>query len=113
MDGRVLGVRPRCSLWIGHSERRSFDTCWVVHANTANVISSTLQKAEWNNSTIIRGAHLEEEIQKLKKQSDGDIGITGSIMIAQALMQRNLINEYDLLTFLSFWEREGAFSTRA
>jgi dihydrofolate reductase len=63
------------------------------------VVSSTLHKTDWNNSTIIRGADLEGEIQKLKKQSEGDVGITGSISLAQELMRQNMIDEYDLLIF--------------
>ena len=62
------------------------------------VVSSTITKAEWRNSTII-GDDVEEEIKKIKNQSGGDIGITGSITLAQWLMERNLIDEYDLLTF--------------
>ena len=64
------------------------------------VVSSALKKAEWNNTSIIRATDLEVEVQKLKEnQSQGDIGITGSISLAQALMQRNLIDQYDLLIF--------------
>jgi dihydrofolate reductase len=63
------------------------------------VVSSTLQKADWNNSKIIKGTDFAREIKKLKENSEGDIGITGSISLAQGLMQHNLIDEYDLLTF--------------
>jgi dihydrofolate reductase len=62
------------------------------------VVSSTLKSADWNNSRIIRD-NVEEEIIKLKKSSGGDIGITGSVTLAQWLMQRNLIDEYHLLVF--------------
>jgi dihydrofolate reductase len=62
------------------------------------VISSSLKSADWNNSTIIRG-NLEQEILKLKSGNGGDIGITGSITLAQWLMEHNLIDEYDLLVF--------------
>lgn len=41
------------------------------------VVSSTLKKAEWNNSTIIK-ENVEEEITKLKQQPGQDILINGS-----------------------------------
>jgi dihydrofolate reductase len=63
------------------------------------VVSSTLKKADWNNSSIIKGDDLKGEVGKLKEQQSGDIGITGSISVAQALMQRNLIDQYDFLIF--------------
>jgi dihydrofolate reductase len=63
------------------------------------VVSSTLKEADWNNSSIINGVDLGREVQKLKEQLSGDIGITGSISVAQELMQRNLIDQYDFLIF--------------
>jgi dihydrofolate reductase len=60
------------------------------------VVSSTLQKAEWNNSTLIK-EHVAEEISKLKQQPGGNIGITGSATLVQSLMQADLIDEYRLM----------------
>src|SRR6266487_4017845 len=62
------------------------------------VLSSSLQKAEWNNSTLIKdGKNLSEEINKLKQQPGGDIGIIGSATLVQSLMQADLIDEVQLL----------------
>jgi len=58
------------------------------------VVSSTLQNATWNNSTIIRNA--PEEIAKLKQEIDGTIGIIGSATLVQSLMSTDLIDEYQL-----------------
>jgi hypothetical protein len=41
------------------------------------VVSSTLEGAEWNNSKIITG-NMPEEVAKIKQQTNGNIGITGS-----------------------------------
>ena len=41
------------------------------------VVSSTLAKADWNNSTVLRG-DLAEEVAKLKQEHDGDIVVHGS-----------------------------------
>ena len=62
------------------------------------VISSSLKKVEWNNSTLIKNRkHFAEEINKLKQQAGGDIGIIGSATLVQSLMQADLIDEVRLL----------------
>ena len=60
------------------------------------VVSQTLEKAEWNNSTIINKSAIEA-IKKLKKQPGGDILITGSATLVQSLMETDLIDEYRFL----------------
>jgi dihydrofolate reductase len=60
------------------------------------VVSSTLQKAEWNNSLLIK-EHVVEAISELKQQPGGNIGITGSATLVHVLMQANLIDEYRLM----------------
>lgn len=67
-----------------------------VNSTPKFVVSSTLKKAEWNNSTIIK-KNVAEEITKLKQQSGGHIGITGSATLVQSLMQHDLIDEYRLM----------------
>lgn len=59
------------------------------------VVSTTLDKADWNNSTIIRD-NLAEEINKLKQQPGGDISVTGSATLIRSLMEADLIDEYHL-----------------
>jgi dihydrofolate reductase len=60
------------------------------------VVSSTLKKAEWNNSTIIK-ENLVEEITKLKQQPGQDILIFGSATLVQSLMEADLVDEYRFL----------------
>lgn len=60
------------------------------------VVSTTLDKAEWNNSTLIR-KNVPEEVAKLKQQpGSGIISVTGSGKLAQTLMKDNLVDEYVL-----------------
>jgi dihydrofolate reductase len=63
------------------------------------VVSSTLQRADWNNSTIIRPAKLADEINKLKQQPGMDILIHGSGTLVHSLRQAGLIDEYHLLVY--------------
>ena len=60
------------------------------------VVSSTLKKADWNNSTIIKD-NVVEEIAKLKKQPGQEIQIEGSATLVQSLMDANLIDEFRFL----------------
>jgi dihydrofolate reductase len=60
------------------------------------VVSSTLEKAEWDNSKLIKG-NVADEIRKLKQQPGGDIRILGSATLVQSLTKADLIDEYRLL----------------
>lgn len=60
------------------------------------VISNSLQKVSWQNTTIING-NIMEEIKKLKENSIHDITILGSGNIVTQLSDSLLIDEYELL----------------
>lgn len=60
------------------------------------VVSTTLQNAEWNNSTIIR-SNVIEEIRKLKQQPGGRIAIIGSATLVHSLLEAGLIDEIQVL----------------
>ena len=62
------------------------------------VISSTLKKADWNNSRILSG-DVTEEITKLKKKLKGNIVVHGSAQLVQALVANDLIDELRLMVF--------------
>ncbi len=62
------------------------------------VVSTTLNKAEWNNSHLIKG-NVAHEISKLKQQPGKDISVSGSAKLAQTLMQHDLVDEYVLLVY--------------
>jgi dihydrofolate reductase len=60
------------------------------------VVSTTLEKVEWNNSRPIRG-NIPEEVKKLKQEVQRNILIDGSSDLVNLLMQHDLIDEYRLL----------------
>jgi dihydrofolate reductase len=62
------------------------------------VVSTTLQEANWNNTSIISG-NVVESIKALKHSMDGDIGIPGSRMLIQSLMNTDIIDEFQLLVY--------------
>jgi len=62
------------------------------------VVSTTLDKAEWTNSHLIRG-NIAEEVSALKRLDGQDILIGGSAMLVRTLMQHHLIDQYRLLVY--------------
>ena len=62
------------------------------------VVSSTLSDPEWTNTTVI-GSNLEEEVPKLRDRHDGDVVVHGSAQLAQALIERDLVDALNLMLF--------------
>ena len=62
------------------------------------VVSSTLQHADWENSTVLRG-DLAEEVAQLKAKHDGDVVVHGSAQLVQGLLERDLVDELRLMVF--------------
>ena len=60
------------------------------------VFSPTLEKAEWQNSRLVRG-NIAEEVTKLKQQPGKDMAIFVSSDLAVALTKLGLIDEYRII----------------
>ncbi len=60
------------------------------------VVSTTLDKADWKNSTLLKG-NVAEAIISLKQRPGKDINIVGSGTLVQSLLQLELIDELNLL----------------
>jgi dihydrofolate reductase len=60
------------------------------------VVSKSLDKAEWNNTTIIKN-NVVSEILKLKQQDGGDILVHGSGTLASTLIKNDLADEIRLM----------------
>ena len=62
------------------------------------VVSSTLTKPTWNNSTILKG-DVADQVSKLKQKQDGNIVVHGSAMLVQALLEHDLVDQLRLMVF--------------
>jgi dihydrofolate reductase len=64
------------------------------------VVSTTMsdEDATWENSTVIRG-DIPGEIDRLKKEVEGDILVQGSAMLVQSLAEYGLVDQYRLMVF--------------
>ena len=58
------------------------------------VCSTTLQSADWNNSSIVRDA--VAELPKLQQEGDGNMFVFGSGILSESLMKADLFDEYRL-----------------
>ena len=63
------------------------------------VVSDTLSDPEWNNSHVIAGNDVVDEVKKLKEQPGGDILVNGSVQLVRTLVDNDLVDEYRLMVF--------------
>jgi dihydrofolate reductase len=62
------------------------------------VVSSTLQRPKWNNSTVL-GGDLVSEVSKLKQQLAGDIVVYASYQLVHTLIEHDLVDELRLMVY--------------
>jgi class 3 adenylate cyclase/dihydrofolate reductase len=62
------------------------------------VVSKTLKKPQWTNTTVLRG-DVVEEVSNLKRRPGGNIMTSGSADLLDALMNHDLIDEYRLAVY--------------
>ena len=61
------------------------------------VVSRSLQKADWNNSHILRD--VAKDVAALKHTDGGDILVYGSATLVKALLHHDLIDELRLMVY--------------
>jgi dihydrofolate reductase len=97
-------------LLLGRKTYEGFAAAWPGRTDDAGfadkfngmekqVVSGTLKDPDWNNSHVIEPADLAGGVQRVKEAGDGDILVNGSNSLIQALMERDLVDEYRLMVF--------------
>ncbi len=101
-------TRASAALLLGRRTYEGFADAWPQRdgefADKFNnmpkyVVSSTLTDPEWNNSTVIGPGDLAGEVARLRDEVDGDIVVHGSAQLAQALLDKGLVDELRLMVF--------------
>jgi dihydrofolate reductase len=62
------------------------------------VVSTTMNEAGWNNSTVIKG-DVAKEVARLKQEPGGNILVYGSGELVKTLMEHDLVDELVLMVF--------------
>jgi len=62
------------------------------------VVSTTLERLDWSNSTLIKG-DIVQEIKNLKQQNGPELQVSGSSNLIQTLLKYDLIDEFRLKIF--------------
>ena len=62
------------------------------------VVSSTLEHADWNNSTVLSG-DVVTEVSMLKQELDGEIVVPASYELGRTLVEHDLVDELRLVVF--------------
>jgi dihydrofolate reductase len=75
-----------------------YDTAIKINAAKKYVVSSTLENAKWNGSTVIKD-DVVKQIANLKMQSGPDLQVHGSGNLIQTLIKNDLVNELHVWTF--------------
>jgi len=90
-DAMLMGRRTY-EIFAGVWPARTRDYAERLNSMRKYVFSSTLQKADWNNSTIIHG-DVVTEATRLKQQEGQDLIIYGHGLLGQTLLKHHLLDE--------------------
>jgi dihydrofolate reductase len=98
-DAQLLGRRTYegfAEAWPSRTDEAGFAE--RMNSMPKYVVSSTIDEASWNNTTVLSG-DVAEEVGKLREQRDGVILVAGSAQLVQALTDNGLVDEYRLMVF--------------
>jgi dihydrofolate reductase len=91
--GRVL-YEQWAEFWPAQGPDVPFSS--FINETPKYVVSNTLTEATWNNTQVISG-DVAGEIGRLKEETRGDIGMSGSTTLARWLLANGLLDELALL----------------
>jgi dihydrofolate reductase len=100
-----LGQLQACeAMLMGRTTYEHFANTWPgkthpwadrLNAIKKYVFSSKLERADWNNSTILRG-DVAAEVSKLKQQDGGNLLVYGHGLLGQTLLKERLLDVLDI-----------------
>ncbi len=98
-DALLLGRRT-WQIWAAFWPTAGGDVDMVGKMNgiPKYVVSNTLTRADWNNTTIVSG-DVPAEIRKLKAAPGGELIVYGSPDLVDELLRHDLVDEYRLLIY--------------
>jgi dihydrofolate reductase len=105
--GQIVGAQMEAAdcMLLGRVTYQGFADYWpdsqdeiADHMNGIRkvVVSTTLESADWKNSTLVRG-ELAKSMTRLKQEPGKEISVVGSLNLVQSLLRENLLDELRLL----------------
>ena len=101
-------TRNSDALLIGRRTYESFAGAWpqregefadLFNAMPKFVVSTTLEDAEWNNTTVLDSGDATAQVRKLKEEFDGELQVPGSHRLVQELIESDLVDQLNLMVF--------------
>ena len=98
-DAYLLG-RKTYQIWAAFWPTATGDEELAERVNTIPkfVVTNTLTRADWTNSTLISG-DVAGQVRDLKEQPGGDLVVYGSPDLVDLLLEHDLVDEYRLLIY--------------
>ncbi len=96
-DAQLLGKRTYegfAAAWPQMQDEAGFAD--KMNSMPKYVVSTTLETADWNNTTILREIG---DVAKVRDEVDGVILVAGSATLVQALVENDLVDELRLMVF--------------
>lgn len=91
--GTILAGRVTYQSMAGHFSSLTDEFSQMMNGLRKIVFSKTLEKAEWNNSRIVRG-DITGEVLELKQQPGKDMILWDGVGFVHSFLQLGLIDEY-------------------
>ena len=111
MGEAIGGVMGRCkAILLGRQTFEEFAPAWsgrtadqdpgapFMNDTPKYVVSTTLERADWNNTTIVRG-YGSDAIRSLKGQVEDGIYVSGSGTLVRAMLADGLVDELHLFVY--------------
>jgi dihydrofolate reductase len=97
-DALLLGRRTYDS-FAGAWPKREGEFAEKLNAMPKYVVSTTLEEAEWNNTTVLDSGDATAQVRKLKEELDGELQVPGSHRLVQELIEADLVDQINLMVF--------------
>lgn len=96
---RAMLMGRRTYEWFaGRWPSRTGELADLLNGMPKFVVSATLDRPAWNNTTIL-GGPLLDEVERLRREVDGDLVVPASVGVARTLLGHGLVDEVRLKVF--------------
>ena len=88
--GKTLTFEEMRGFWPAQSDDRTGVSAYL-NSVQKYVVSSTLQDAQWEPTTILRGL---DDVRRLKESAGGSLVVFGGVQTVRSLVAADVVDEY-------------------